>query len=224
MRRKAPFSVSLTIAFALALPLIAPGGAYAQEEGENIPEAEREVVGVPFYELGDQNLMIGLGSTTLLFVHNPYADPGERAQRLDRTRIGGLGFLRWNAFVGENISVGAELSGSFMSSPNRHRTLFQVPITARLGYTFVRYPFEFPVHMGLGINFMTLEERFYFGPTAQAGGGVLYNATADWAFGLETRYSWVPENYTGGRDDGPEDTDTRFGNFLQINLVARYNF
>ncbi|MFP4644434.1 MAG: TP0733 family outer membrane beta-barrel protein [Spirochaetales bacterium] len=201
----------LLVVAAVSLFLFAAGTASAQFEDEEIVE--------PTYDLGDQYFTIRLGTLVPLFFQSPLDGGAINATNL---RLGGSGALSWQGYLNERWSIGGELSGTFNNSVNA-RTLYMVPITARLSYNFSRWPFEFPLHVSAGAAFQSLEGDTYFGPIVKPGAGVWWNATDEWAFGGNMEYWWVPQFYRGA-EDRPPDRDSRFGNFLDITLGARYSF
>lgn len=202
---------SLSAAFVCAVFLLSIAVPLsAQFEDEEIIE--------PTYELGDQYFKIRLGTTFPLFFHNPV----EGEVNSTNLRVGGSGALSWQGYLNERWSIGGELSGSFMNSIN-DRTLFMVPITARLSYLFSSWPFEFPVHVSAGGAFQSLAGDTYFGPIIKPGVGGWWAATDEWAFGMNLEYWWVPQLYRGA-EDRPPSSDTRFGNFLDLSVGARYSF
>lgn len=199
------------VAAAVFLLVFAVGTASAQFEDDEIVE--------PTYELGDQYFTIRLGTLVPLFFQNPMEGGEINSTNL---RLGGSGALSWQGYLNERWSIGGELAGTFNNSVNQ-RTLFMVPITARLSYNISRWPFEFPLHVSAGGAFQSLEGDTYFGPIVKPGAGAWWNATGEWAFGLNMEYWWVPQFYRGA-DDRPDAEDTRFGNFLDITVGARYSF
>ncbi len=170
---------------------------------------------IPTYTLGDQMLSIDLGIVIPLFF--ALGDDGIAPTQLS---VGGAGALYWGAFLTNELAVGLDVAGSFMFTPNR-RTLFLLPIAARASYFFRRYPFEFPVHLGLGLSISRLEEATKVDFIAKPGASVYWNYNAEWAFGLNAEYWFVPQIYIG---DSPPSDDSRIGNFLSVTLSALYRF
>ena len=196
--------------FCVVILAVAAVSGYAQIEDEEFIEPE--------YQLGDQYFTIRVGGFAPLFFHNPL----EGEVNSTNLRLGGSGALSWQGYLNNRWSIGGELAGVFTNSVNR-RTLFMVPITAKLSYLFSSWPFEFPIHIAAGGAFQSLEGDTYFGPIAKPGVGAWWNATGEWAFGVQAEYWWVPQFYRGA-DNRPPGTDTRFGNFLDVTLGARYSF
>lgn len=199
-----------TLILVLLLSSLATANLAAQFDDEEITEQT--------YELGDQYFTIRLGPMIPLF----FRDPGEGEINSTNLGLGGTGALSWQGYLNDRWSIGGELAGTFMNSVNQ-RTLFMVPISVRLSYLFSSWPFEFPVHVSAGGAFQSLEGDTYFGPIVKPGAGAWWNATPEWAFGLNAEYWWVPQFYRGA-SDRPEKSDTRFGNFLDITVGARYSF
>lgn len=134
--------------------------------------------------------------------------------------VGGTGHLQWSAFLNNNWAVGGEFGGMFAFTPNQN-TLFMIPLATRLTYFLRAYPFEFPLSLAAGINFSRFEENFKSDPILIPGIGAYWNYNTEWAFGLDLRWWWVPQIYTGPT---PPSDDTRFGNFLASTLSVMYRF
>jgi len=185
--------------------------ALAQEDDE--PEF------VPTYGLGDQMMTINLGLFIPLFFSG--GDDGVTSTNLS---LGGTGNLQWMTHLTNNVAVGGELGGMFAFSPTR--TLFMVPITARVEYFFRNYPWEFPVHLGAGMNISRIpNEATKIDPILKPGISMYYNTEGDWAFGANLVYWWVPQYYGDTDFEDPDLTDeNRFGNFLELSFSARYRF
>lgn len=180
------------------------GGVFAQADEDF----------TPLYGRGDQMLSLSMGPFVPLF----FAGGPDGVQETNLS-LGGTGNLQWHAFMNSNITLGGELGGTFSFSPNR--TLFMVPITARVAYFFRNYPWEFPVYLGAGVNFSRIpDEAFKADPILKPGFSVLWNLDSEWAFGTNFVYWWVPQIYL----DAELEDETRFGNFLEITLTAVYRF
>lgn len=197
-----------TLPVVLLLLIVAAFGA-AQE-------SENEELFVPTNSLGDQTLGINLG----LFVPLFFSGSADGVEPANLT-LGGVGSLHWGSYLSDEWKVGVELGGSFSFTPNG-RALFLVPITARGSYIFNAYPWEFPVTVGAGVSFASLEELVKLDPFVKVGGGAYWNFSAQWAFGLDTFYWFIPQVYFDGLPAG--SSETRFGNFLEITLSALYHF
>jgi hypothetical protein len=179
-------------------------------------ETEEDELFVPTNSLGDQTLGINLGLFVPLFFSG--SPDGYEAANLS---LGGVGSLRWESYLNNEWKVGAELGGSFSFTPNG-RALFLVPISARGSYIFNAYPWEFPVTVGAGINFASLDELVKVDPFVKAGGGAYWNFSTQWAFGLDAFWWIIPQVYFSGSPAGA--SETRVGNFLEITLSALYHF
>ena len=167
------------------------------------------------YGLGDQMFLINAGPQIPLFYQSETG-----AISPTNLTVGGLGSLEVDFFLNNNLTVGGEFGGSFAFSPN-NRTLFMVPVTAKVSWIFHLYPFDFPVFFGAGVNFMRLDNELFVGPIARPGVAAYWNFTSKWSFGLRAVYWWVPEIYFG---QSPPPDRSRFGNFLDISLSALYHF
>lgn len=186
----------------------AGGFLFSQENEEEIPYT-------PLYELGDQLFSISAGMMIPLFFHDPNDGISET-----NLSVGGMGALEWGAFLNNNLTVGIRLEGMFSISP-LNRVLGMIPLTAKMNYFFRAYPFEFPLFLNAGINFLTTEEYLYIGPIVKAGFGGYWSFHPEWSLGIQVGYWWVPETYAQSHELA---ADSRFGNFLEISLSALYHF
>ncbi|MFP4510644.1 MAG: TP0733 family outer membrane beta-barrel protein [Spirochaetaceae bacterium] len=182
---------------------------------------EEEIV-VPQYDLGDQFFTISLGPLFPLFFQNPNEGFFNANPDMNLNFAGGTGSLAWHGFLNNEWSIGGRLTGSFTNSVNG-RTLYIVPITFEANYLISAFPFEFPLSVGTGMSFTGLSGDTYVGPVVSFGGGAHWRFTEDWAFGLNTNWFWVPQFYTNS-ERTPPPSDSRFGNFLELGLSARYSF
>ena len=201
---------SLCLVIAAGCLLAAP--LWAQSEG--LPTADDEQF-IPTYGLGDQILSINLGMFIPLF----YAGGPDGVQDANLS-LGGTGNLMWGSFLNNNLAIGGEFGGMFAFTPNR-RTLFMIPLAARATYFLRSYPFELTLSLAAGINFSRLGDNFKTDPIVIPGAGLYWNYNAEWAFGFDIRYWWVPQFYRGPE---PPQEDSRFGNFMAITLAALDHF
>ena len=193
----------------LVLLLCIVFGVAAQE-----PENEEDFE--PIYTLGDQKLSINLG----LFVPLFFTGSAEGVQSANLT-VGGVGSIAWASYLNSAMSVGAEVAGSFSFTPNT-RSLFLLHFAGTYTYTLRSYPFEFPLHMALGMSIARPEESTKIDPIVKPGVSFYWAYNSQWSFGVNTKYWWIPQIYTD-RSEVPS-SDTRFGNFLEISLSALYHF
>ena len=193
----------------LALICCLPASVFAQES---------DAIPVEIYGLGDQTFSINAGVLMPLFFF-----PGESSAldpALPHQYIGASGALRWATFLGNSLSVGAELGGMYSSTVLDH-TLISIPVTGHLDYAIRFFPFEVSLHGNLGVNFLRLENDLYIGPILKPGASFYWNYNNEWAFGLRLEYWFIPEIYFSGT---PPASHTRFGNYLTVNLVTLYHF
>ncbi len=201
----------------IALCIIGTISPVFSQNGETAPEepAQAEEDFVPTYGLGDQLLSLNLGMLFPLF----YTGGPDGMEDANLT-LGGTGHLMWSSFLTNDFAVGGEFGGMFAFTPNRN-TLFMIPLAARASYFLRAYPFEFPLTLAAGINFSRFRDNFKIDPIVIPGAGFYWNYNAEWAFGLDLRYWWVPQVYSGPE---PPSEDTRFGNFLGSTLSVLYRF
>lgn len=201
MRTKQRIFLLLLVCF-LLLPL----SITAQEEKEEPgPKAS--------YSLGDQMFSLNAGLFVPLFFFG-----GDTAAKTNLS-IGGAGSLEWSAFLNGRLALGGELAGCFSFSP-LGRTLAIIPVTVKLSYFFFTYPFEIPIFLGGGINFVTLEDSVYIGPILKPGMSFYWNINGTWAAGINLVYWFSPQWYTKQE----LISQSRYGNFLEITLSALYHF
>ena len=191
-------------AFALLIPAIP---VTAQE-----PVDEFE----PTYGMGDQMLSLNLG----LFIPLFFAGGPDGIEDANLS-LGGTGHLLWSAFLTNEIALGGEFGGMFAFTPNRN-TLYMIPLAARITYFLRAYPYEFPLSIAAGMNFSRFGESFKIDPIVIPGVGFYWNLNTEWAFGLDARYWWVPQIYTGQSE--VDSSENRFGNFLATTLSVLYRF
>ncbi len=192
--------------------LILPAATLTAQQGD-------EPQFVPTYGLGDQMMTINLG----LFIPLFFASEAEGINPTNLS-LGGTGNLQWTTHLSNNVAVGGELGGMFAVSPSR--TLFMVPITARVEYYFRNYPWEFPIHLGAGMNISRIpDEATKIDPILKPGVSLYYNTAGDWAFGANLVYWWIPQIYFDNDFEDPDlEDENRFGNFLDLSFSALYRF
>lgn len=200
------------VLFAILLIIGGTAGTVYAQDGAGEEENTEQYLST--YGLGDQMFLINGGLMVPLFFHNP-----ENGTVTDTNlSLGGIGSLEWNAYLTGNLSLGINLAGMFSISP-LGRVLGMVPITAKLSYFFHRYPFEVPIFLGLGVNFISFDEYAYIGPIVKPGAAFYWNFHSEWALGVQLAYWWVPEIYVV-----ENVSNTRFGNFLEISISGLYHF
>ena len=168
------------------------------------------------YDLGDQVFTIRAGLFLPLFFMS--ADYSFYSTNLS---LGGIGALEWSAFINSKITLGGELSGMFAFSPN-DRVLYMIPLTFKAAYYFRKYPFEFPIYCGAGINLSTIGDSFHADFILKPGASVFWNFNQEWSFGFNAVYWWVPQIYSGS--GLVSASHTKFGNFLETTLSAMFRF
>lgn len=192
----------------LAISILITAGVSAQEESDDA---------VALYGLGDQTFAIHAGIVTPLFFFDLQ---GNTTRGLDNLKIGGAGSLEWGSFLTNELSLGVEVGGYF-SFTRLGRGLVIVPIAGKLTYFLRAYPFEFPLHIGLGGAFTKLEDDLYFGLIVKPGASAYWNYNTQWSFGLKAEYWMLPELYFG--ESPPQDHST-IANFLETTLSIFYHF
>jgi hypothetical protein len=189
------------------IPLLLPVQLFSQE-------AQVDERFIEPYARGDQIFTMSAGLFIPLFYHMPNSD-GFIAPNQS---LGGMGTLGWSSFLTNRIFLGVNLSGAFSSSPQELINT-QLPLTMQAGYMFLYRSFEIPVTMEAGIIMNKYDVQTYFGPVLKPGVSFYWVMDASWAFGLTTKYWWVPEIYFGDKKE-----NTAFGNFTEATFSARYRF
>ncbi|MDR0553524.1 MAG: hypothetical protein LBG76_01820 [Treponema sp.] len=194
------------------------GAVYSTQaqEGDELPPLESDWTGpMPTqYSKGDKILTLGAGTVFPAvffdnkgntYTHNIFA-------------VGGMGFGGYSYFLSPHWFIGGELSGMFIGTLNKNSFLFMVPFGLLGGYQFVFGRFEFPLSLMLGMVAQQYLERGHFSwlflkPSAS----VFWRFNPDWSFGVNAAWWWVPE--------WPEDAaKSRYGNFIELSLSARFHF
>ena len=207
--------LSRTLSFFLMFFLILPVmGLFAQEE-QDPPEPHQidiEWFGeAALYSRGDRTFTITLGT---IF---PTVFLGAVENNRHNLSIGGTGSLAFNYFLSSHIFIGGELGGMFAATRGQNM-LYIIPFGFRVGYQFVFRQFEFPISVMVGgANQMRLEDR-HFGLIVQPGASMFWRFNADWSFGLNAVWWFLPQWPTAGA------RYNAFGNFLAATLSARYHF
>ena len=203
--------------FFLTLFLILPiSGLFAQEEDppEPPPIDIEWFEETTLYSRGDRTFTISLGT---IFPTVFWGDI-ERDQH-NLSSVGGTGSLAFNYFLTPHIFIGGELSGMFLSTRGQNM-LYIIPFGFRIGYQFVHRRFEFPISVMVGgAPQMRLEDR-YFGLIIKPGASAFWRFNADWSFGLNAVWWFVPQwpsPQHGIRHNA-------YGNFMVVTLAARYHF
>jgi len=169
------------------------------------------------YSRGSQTFSINAGLLIPLFIifqdQTPHYVPFG-----SQLSLGGSGSLEWAAFLNNRWSLGVGLAGTFSSTPQKNSYSF-IPITANLTYNFLFSSFEVPLIAGAGLAVSKIDTQVYFGSIAKIGTGFFWNMDAQWSFGLKTQYWIIPEIYFGNQSN-----KTAYGNFLDLNLSAKFHF
>ncbi|MDR2901158.1 MAG: hypothetical protein LBV20_06530 [Treponema sp.] len=182
------------------------------EQDENNPaiESDWSVFDVPSYERGDNMFGIGFGAIfPVLFV-------GNNGPIENKVNLGGTISLSYDYFFHPNMSVGAEANVSFSSTIGENM-LFQIPVGVRFTYQFVLHPIEIPITMAVGMAPQSYLDDNYFGMYLKPSLGVFWRFNADWSFGLQGTWWWMPQ-WTA------DPARSVYGNFVTAALTARYHF
>jgi hypothetical protein len=188
------------------------------DDDEQIPiESDWSGNYATMYTRGDQTFSINLGLVKPLFYYD------QQEGRLDTNmKLGGMGSLGYNYFLGPHLFLGGELSGMFASTEGENM-YFIVPIGFRIGYQFILRRFEFPLSLLVGFAPQSHLDASYFGFFSKAMASVFFRFNSDWSFGLNTSFWWVPQ-WTDKRRANYKGDVNIHGFFLEFSLGARYHF
>ena len=184
---------------------------FSQEnDGEDLPDIDSvwiDTVSEP-YSRGDTTFTLTLGVLLPAYfsgIENNYHG----------LSLGGTGTLAFNYFLTSHFFMGGELSGTFSSS-RRGNMLYMVPFGVKAGYQFLLGRFEFPVSLFIGAASQSYIEKNYLGIMLKPGASVFWRFNADWSFGLNAAWWFVPQ--------WPKNGYNVNGNFIELTLSARYIF
>ena len=200
--------------FALLLILLPPLPAqedpYYENDPEDTPIDDWYDYDSSLYTAGDRTFVITLG---LVF---PSYFGGEIDNNNHGIGLGGTGSLAFNYFLTSNVFLGGELGGMFASTRGRNM-LYIIPFGVRIGYQFIIQRLEFPLSLLIGAAPQRKNVgEDYFGLFIKPGASVFYRFSADWSFGLNANWWFVPQ--------WPKDGHNVYGNFMELTLSARYHF
>ena len=195
----------------------------AQEENDpdddEIIPIETDWSRTALYTRGDQIFCINLGLVLPLF----YAE--QKDGYMDsQMNLGGMGSLAYNYFLGPHFYLGGELCGMFASTVGENM-YYIVPMGFRAGYQFILKRFEFPLSVLIGFAPQSYNQRSYFGFFAKPAAGVFFRYNAEWSFGLNTSFWWVPQWTKKTRELINHDSKVNIhGFFWEISAGVRYHF
>jgi len=164
------------------------------------------------YSLGDQTLSINAGMFVPLFL----LPTGTvlLASSPPHLSLGGDGYLSWAAYVTPQIRLGLDVAGTFTFDPNSN-ALLMLPFLAKISYSFMAYPFEIPVSLGVGMNIIKYTDLSTIDLLVKPGVALYWIFDSSWSFGLNLGY-WFDMQF--------DPTNSRVGNFLDISLGALYHY
>jgi len=171
------------------------------------------------YTRGDQIFCISLGLVKPLFFVEK-----EEGYMKTQMKLGGMGAISYNFFLGPNWFIGGELSGMFCSTLGQNM-FYIVPIGVRAGYQIIYNRFEFPLSLMIGIAPQSYDQQSYLGLFTKPGAGGYFRFSPEWSFGINTSFWWVPEwtNKTRPLENRTSNINIH-GFFWEIILGARYHF
>ena len=198
--------VFIFVSIALVCILCTP--VWSQDSAESEP--------LIAYSKGDQNFILNGGLFMPLFF---LSTGGDYSGALEKTGPGITGSISWLSFLDNRFSLGFEFGGSYSSTLSK-RTFLMIPVLGKIGYSFVNYPFEIPLSLGVGIDFVKLDEMYTTTAVFKPEAGFYWNWRSEWAFGANVAYWFVPEIYFSEE----LRNQSMFGNFLDIRFSVLYHF
>ncbi len=137
------------------------------------------------YSLGDQTLSINVGLFVPLFL----LPTGTvlLASSPPHLSLGGDGYLSWAAYVTPHIRLGLDVAGTFTFDPNNN-ALLMLPFLAKISYSFMAYPFEIPVSLGVGMNVIKYTDLSTIDLLVKPGVALYWIYDSSWSFGLNVGY------------------------------------
>ncbi|MDC7227185.1 MAG: hypothetical protein PQJ61_10530 [Spirochaetales bacterium] len=180
--------------------------------------ADDDYAGIAAFTRGEQLFSLNAGAIFPLFTLAPFHEDDEPlVGTLSSTHTGVSGSLKLGFFVRDNLMLGGELAGMYAATDNSSLTM--IPITFVTQYYFLKYPFEFPIYINVGVSMNSFDDYFRITPLIKPGAGAYYNINGEWALGLNFDYWFMPELYFNTYKN-----ETRIANFLQISLSGVYHF
>jgi hypothetical protein len=210
--------------FLLALFLFAsPFSVSAQEGGDggsdNVPiESDWDAAPATLYSAGDKTFTMAIGAIfPVLFLNNKWELYGE-GYPVGNIHIGAAGSLSFNYFLSPYLFVGGEIEGMFAGTLGGNM-LYIVPMGLRAGWQFIAGRFEFPLSLMAGIAPQSYSNNIgYLGLFLKPQASVFWRFNPEWSFGLNAGWWFIPQ----WPATGPEYS--RYGNFVEATLAARYHF
>lgn len=176
-------------------------------------QEEKPPAPVSIYSLGQQSLSISAG----LFVPLFFMSFDGTLSDSTNLYLGGSGSLQWGVHLDNHWLVGVEVAGMFSPSVQKN-ILYMLPITVKGAYSFHVFPFEFPVFLGMGLDIVKYRDQTHLNFILKPGFSSIWKYNVSWGFGLNAVYWWVPQPWSA------DPQKARMGNFLDITLMAQYNF
>ena len=171
--------------------------------------------------LGSQTFQIDLGLMIPLFSSNSDGTVVARGN----IGLGGVGHLRYGAFLNQYLALGIDLSGAINAGPNAVTTGNTVGffnVGPHVSGFFRLGNFEIPVSLMPAFSILSYGGSSYLGFSIKPSVGLYYDITPNWSIGLNVDYWWVPELYSGV--SSPPVSQNRFGNLLEVSISALYSF
>jgi hypothetical protein len=207
------FSLLLIVLFGCALVFTLPAQEGDWDDGDEFPTEPEWTGSLPgAYSRGDLMFTMSAGALFPILFLDGSVRPSKPYD--GKIKIGGTGTLGLNYFITPAVFLGGEINGGFSKSVNNF--LLQFPFGLRAGYQFIFRRFEFPISAMIGMFSQTYLTKNYFGFFLKPEVGAYWRLNSDWSFGINTGWWWVPQWPKLGSEYN------RYGNFMSLNLSARY--
>ncbi len=170
---------------------------------------------IELYTLGDHSITISAGIFIPMFMADPTPNGSSTAKT--NLKVGGRGYLAYDAYLSNNIKAGFEVGGIFANGINKD-TFFMVPILGKFSYEFHFGQFSMPIYIGTGVNIITYKDMSNVEWILKPGISLFWNFNTDWSFGANLAYWFAPEIISA------DHTQDRIGNYLDFTISAQYHF
>ena len=134
----------------------------------------------------------------------------------EQLKLGGSGSLGYHYFITDNITLGGNISFSYLSTLGENFFYF-IPFVFKAGYQINFGKIEMPINLGFGAAIQNYIDRSYFGLVFNPNIGAYYRTSADFSFGVSGGVYILPQWYKN-------KTYNYTGIITDISLSVRYHF
>ncbi len=115
--------------------------------------------------------------------------------------IGGYGSIDYSVFINNKIALGGEIGYQFNRCTDE-KLFTQVPLLFKVTYVPLQGKFELPLSLGVGLNFLSYQDKSMLSPTITLSAGARYFFTDNWAIGLKSGINFTAELYFKSEKNG----------------------